>query len=327
MNMSVKHLHGIIAFIIALICFGKTGAQTPVELHITHKLGGGNLAFYQKVQNNLGNDFNVDRLEYFVSGISIKHDGGKVTNIPSHYIRVNANKNVTDALGNYNITNVESVSFHIGVDAAMNHADPTQHPAGHALALAGASMHWGWAAGYRFIAMEGFCGPDMKLNYTIHPVGDVLYYETTIPVTGKIRSGKLVIPVEGDYLMALKDIDVSKGRAAHGADTTETRMAENFRDHVFSEGHPVSVEHAISSDNSIKLYPNPTTGNNTFISFGNADATATIYIKDVTGKNIQQHTKPAGRNTMLLQLPQAGLYLVEVQYADGSRAASKLTVY
>lgn len=327
MNMSLKHLPGIIVFIIAFICYGKTGAQTPVELHITHKLGGGTFGFNQQVKNNLDNDFNIRRLEYFISGISIKHDGGTITTIPSHYIRVNAGKDVTDALGNYNITNVESISFHIGVDASVNHADPTKHPTGHPLALGGASMHWGWSAGYIFIAMEGASGPTMSSFISIHSMGDALYMETTVPVTGKIRSGKLVIAVEGDYLMALKDIDVSKGVAAHGSDTTETRMAENFRDHVFSEGHPVSVEHAISNDNSIKLYPNPTTGNNTFISFGNAASTATIYIKDVTGKNIGQYTKPGGHNTMLLQLPQAGLYLIEVQYADGSRAASKLTVY
>ena len=143
-------------------------AQTPVELQIRHKLGSSDFAFSSATTNNLGNNFNVTRLEYYLSKISIKHDGGTVTNIPNHYILANGSTNVADALGSYPITSVEAITFYIGVDSPANNADPSLHPAGHPLEPKTPSMHWGWSTGYRFVAMEGMAGSSLGQAYEVH---------------------------------------------------------------------------------------------------------------------------------------------------------------
>ena len=323
----IKHIPAAILFISSMLCFGYTPAQTPVELHITHKLGGADFGLKQTAQNNLGHNFYVDRLEYYISGISIKHDGGAVTEVPAHYILADASANVVSALGSYNITNIESVSFHIGVDTPINHADPAQHPAGHPLALKSPPMHWGWASGYRFIAIEGMCGTNMDKVYSIHALEDNLYMEATVPVTGKLRSGKLIIALEAEYTNALKDMDLSSGQAAHGNGVIETKLVENFRNNVFSEGHPVSVNNAIALAGNIKVYPNPSVNGSCYVSFTDAAQEASVIVTNTTGQVIAQQQKAIGNNTVQLQLQQPGLYFVSVQYADGSRAATKFTVY
>src|SRR5690606_23624170 len=147
-------------------------AQTPVELHISHMLGANGLAFGSTAHNDLGNDFNVSRLEYYISKIQIHHDGGMTTDVYDHYILADGGQDVTDDLGSFNITTVESISFHIGVDAPINNADPALQPPGHPLALKTPSMHWGWASGYRFVAMEGKSGSGLSQSYEIHALGN-----------------------------------------------------------------------------------------------------------------------------------------------------------
>ena len=78
------------------------------------------------------------------------------TAIPNKWVLVNASEATEVDLGSHDVTNVEAVHFHIGVDSSVNHSDPASYPMGHPLAPVFPSMHWGWAAGYRFVAIEGF---------------------------------------------------------------------------------------------------------------------------------------------------------------------------
>lgn len=38
-------------------------------------------------------------------------------------------------------------------------------------------MHWGWEAGYRFIALEGKSGPYVNQELQFHCIGDEFYTE------------------------------------------------------------------------------------------------------------------------------------------------------
>lgn len=306
--------------------FLSAQAQTQVELNIRHKFGTRDFKFGETVQNNLGHDFSINRIDYYISGISIKHDGGTVTNVPaSHYILATGDNDVISDLGNYAITDVESISFHVGVDAAANRADPGLQPKGHPLALRSPSMHWGWAAGYLFIAIEGNCGDALAKYFSIHALSNALYLETTVPVTGRMVNGKLVIALNADFTKFAEDIDLSTGKAAHGSGADETKMAENFRDLVFSQGVPVSIKNAQAENVNVQIYPNPAQGNANIMFGGNAVA-AEINVVDVSGRVVLKMDKAASVNAVALQL-QPGMYFVNMAYADGSRATQKLSVY
>lgn len=309
---------------ILLVALGFTvKAQTPVELHITHKLSGNPFAFNMATQNNLGNDFNVTRLEYYISKISITHDGGMVTDVPNHYILADGSQNVTDALGSYNITSVESVSFHIGVDTPINHEDPSLQASGHPLAPKSPSMHWGWQAGYRFVALEGNAGTSLAQVFQIHALGDQNYFKVTVNVAGINQGGKIIIPVNADYTQAIKDIDVSSGIFSHGDVDEAVTLLQNFRDNVFYAGHPVSVANAPKATAQVSVFPNPSNGT---VNINAGNAAADIQIIDVQGRTVATQHKASGVGNVTLKLNNAGLYFVKVTTAEGATSVQKLQV-
>ncbi len=301
-------------------------AQTPVELQIRHKIGTSDFAFSTATTNNLGNNFNVTRLEYYISKISIKHDGGTVTNISNHYILVNGSANVADLLGSFPITTVESITFYIGVDSPVNNADPSLHPAGHPLAPKTPSMHWGWSSGYRFVAMEGMAGSSLGQAYEVHALGNNLYDKATVNVSGVMVSGKLVIALNADYTQALRGINVSSGFISHGSGSDEAAVLSNFKNYVFSAGTPVSVTGVETLNNNLVVFPNPAQNGTTTLSFGNTLQTATINITDLQGREILTTEKKAGETNVNIYLKQSGLYFVRAQMADGSIANNKLVI-
>ena len=310
-----------------LLCSATTFAQTPVEFHITHKLNGiNNFSYNQSSKNNLGNNFSVTRLEYYISKISITHDGGTVTDIPNHYILVDAAQNTADQLGSYNITNIESISFHIGVDTPANHSDPSARPNGHPLAPKAPSMHWGWTSGYRFVAFEGKSGPNLQQDLQVHSLFNQYYYKQTVSVGGVLKNGKLIIGLYADYAQALRDVNVSSGLFNHGDRNAaqDIRLLENFRDHVFKPGTPVSASNINSKTETIDIYPNPSNGF-VNISYSNTNA-ASISILDLRGKTVASFSKKANKQTVQLKLNNTGLYFVKTVFEDGQSDVQKLIV-
>src|SRR5210317_2115149 len=134
-------------------------SQQDVILRLDHTLDGEKLQLDESYTHpELGYAFSITRLQYYVSEISIIHDGGQITAVEDTWLLVNASEGDDHNLGGLNITNVEGISFYVGVDHAHNHMDPTIWPAGHPLAPQNPSMHWGWTAGYRFACLEGKTG-------------------------------------------------------------------------------------------------------------------------------------------------------------------------
>jgi len=302
-------------------------AQVPVELHINHKLGGTNdFAFDEVASNNLGQSFKVTRLQYYISGISITHSGGAVRSVPGHYILANGSTPVVDALGVLNVSDVTAVSFYVGVDEANNHLDPSARPAGHPLELKTPNMHWGWAAGYRFAAIEGKSGASLDQTFEVHSLGDQHYYKTTVSVTGVTIDGKLIIALNADYVNALRSVEIATGVVAHGSGTVEGRMLRNFRDFVFTAGSPVTsvrVGDIEVGDEGVSVYPNPAVGGKVYLSTNKQQAT--IHVTDIQGKSITtQQTNADGMAVVDMQVK--GLYVVKVVRADGVTTVRKLLV-
>lgn len=299
-------------------------AQTPVELHITHKLSGSPFAFNTNAKNNLGDDFFITRIEYYISKISIKHDGGMVTQVPNHFILADGNQDVTSQLGSFNITNVESISFHVGVDTPLNHADPSLQPNGHPLAPKSPSMHWGWQGGYRYIALEGKAGANLDQVLEIHAIGHVNFKETTVPVTGISQGGKIIIALNADYTLGLKDISMSSGLLSHADNMEAADLINNFNQSVFYPGHPVSVATTAQAATQVSVYPNPSSGL-VNLRFGSDDA-ATVAVYDVQGRLVLSKEKAMGQHSLSVEVDHAGLYFLKVTAAGTTPLVQKLEI-
>ena len=143
------------------------------------------LAFNTGYTTPAGYPLKFTRLQYYISQMEITHDGGQVTPMTDLYILANGLVPKDFDLGSYAIDEVEKISFYIGVDQQSNHSDPALWPSGHALALQFPTMHWGWAAGYRFAAIEGKAGNGFFFTYQIHALGDQHYGKAELDVTGE----------------------------------------------------------------------------------------------------------------------------------------------
>ncbi len=223
-------MNRFLLFIILVMAVGFASAQVNVTLHMTQKLGGEPFAFNSAAEAEMGYSFIMTRMEYYISEIKLIHDGGVVTPVTDLYLLVDPAGDTEFELGEFAITDLEKIEFSIGVDQAHNHLDPATYPLSHPLAPQNPSMQWGWSAGYRFIAIEGFAGSDsnsMNNNYQIHTIGDANYRTITIDVDGDVSGNEMAIHLQADYENFLDGINASNGLISHTTTGASKKIADN----------------------------------------------------------------------------------------------------
>lgn len=302
-------------------------AQKNVYFTITHKLATTNFAFNQIAQNNLAQDFKITRVDYYISSIKIIHDGGMEMAVPNKYILAKGSANVNELLGNFNVTNVEGIKFSIGVEAPTNNADPSLQPTGSPLSFQSPSMHWGWTAGYRFLAIEGTTGSGFATSFQMHGLGNANYFNQTKMAAG-VPSGTndIYINLNADYTQALKDINISTGPIDHGVNATDLTALKNFRDFVFSPSTsiPTSISN-ITDKLEVSIYPNPTT-DKLFINFENTTNKADkLAITDLTGKIISE-TNLSNSNEINVSNIAKGIYFLRFYNKEAILANRKIVI-
>ena len=315
-----------IYFFLSLCSIGlMTFAQTNVTLQINHKLGANPFQLGSQATNNLGHDFDVDRLQYYIGEIGLVHDGSQTTTIPDLWILVNANQTVSVPLGNLAIVNLEGISFGIGVDSAHNHLDPSQYAMNHPLAPQSPSMHWGWASGYRFVAMEGNSGTNLAQTYEIHALEDVNYFYANVSTAGTMSGQDLLISLDADYVEALRDVDVASGPISHGGTGASVTLLENFRDHVFSAALPTSLSQTTQSAPGFSMAPNPSTGQvRLFTDVANTRGLGYV-IYDAMGRKLKALEVGNGECTDL-EILTPGFYSVVLQRGAHTLATRRLVI-
>ncbi len=180
----MKKIQFLLSFmLISLIA----SAQQNVKFNINHKLANSSFAFNQTTSNDLGDNFNFDRFEYYLSEIKLIHDGGQISSVANTWVLVDASQTTSIDLGSFPITSLEGIRFSVGVETPANHNDPSLYSGNHPLSPKSPSMHWGWAAGYRFAAIEGKTGTSMNQIWQIHALGDANYRTQTVTTSGYLQ--------------------------------------------------------------------------------------------------------------------------------------------
>ena len=301
----------ILSLFSLLLCLSAF-AQNSIQVNIHHKLADANFAMETAAVNNINSDFKVTRLDYYISGVSIIHDDSTETFIEDLWVLVKAGEATQIDLGEQDITSVEMLKFHIGVDEPHNHLDPGSYAADHPLAPKNPSMHWGWTSGYRFVAMEGKGGSNLDQIFDLHALGNRNYFTTEIPMNKEAVNGKIVINLDADYTRALEDIDVSAGVIVHGEDLEAKQCLKNFRDYVFSLSAINTSTIDFSEVSQFKVFPNPTNAK-VFISLeASQDLNYQIGVTDILGRQVQFLDGLKANSTMDLDLKEAGIYFVHL---------------
>lgn len=313
-----KALHIFALLTIALL----TNAQSTINIQINHLLDGEQFENEVSTTNDLGNEFMIDRLQYYLSGFSIVHDGGTLTEVEDLYVLVSlldSSDPTMIELGEYAVNELEAVRFHFGVDEVANHADPSLYHGSHALAPKFPSMHWGWAAGYRFIALEGKSGAGLSQELQFHCIGDEFYSEIEFPVT---MSGEdsYTVAIDAEYTELLSNIDVSSGVIIHGGNGSMPVLSTNISEKVFSTSSVTGTDHS-DLVTSLEVFPNPVTNGIVNIKADIQLDSYQVHVYDAMGKMVSR-----SKNINLIELTESGIYYMSIFDESGSVLATRKIV-
>ena len=292
------------------LVFGAS-AQTAVALRIDHKAGQAEFDGSEGWVTPMGEEVEIDRLEYYISMFTIVHDGGQETSIEGAYVLADAFVDEVHPLGEVSgVENVEGLKFNVGIDAENNHADPAQWPANHPLAPQVPSMHWGWAGGYRFIALEGGAGINGVVAHEIHALGDDNHTPGEMEVLATIENGVLMLDVEADIYGFYNNISVAAGLINHGETGEAVTACENLAQHVFRLPGAASVSPADAGAFGFDLMP--VEGGADMVFHAPVRVTTEVTLMDVLGRPVQSFTVPAGTSRQRIVDVRQGAFLISV---------------
>lgn len=313
-----------VQFILLLLFTFTSTAQSTVNIQINHLLDGEQFENDVNSKNDLGNDFMIDRLQYYLSGFSLTHDGGQVTDVEGLYVLVSLLETTDPTiieLGEYEIDNLESVDFFFGIDDLANHADPSLLPPSHPLAPKFPSMHWGWSAGYRFIALEGKSGPNVDQELQFHCIGDEFYKQMKYEVNMSDEA-TYNVEIDAEYNNLLEGIDVSSGLISHGNLGEIKTLAKNIREKVFTSSSITSTSDS-ELVNMFEVYPNPVTNGQLNIMMDISSSNNLLRVQDALGRVVFNGFQS---NNTLIELANAGIYFLSIADSAGKILATRKVV-
>lgn len=311
--------------------FAAANAQNEVMLHLAPRLGTAVFSLNQEI-NHPGGTYKMKytRFEYYISEIKIKHDGGQVTPCTDLYLLVRPAVDSMYSLGQMpGVQNVEAITFSVGVPQAVNHLDPATYPANHPLAPKNPEMQWGWSAGYRFAAIEGYAGTNLSQNFQVHALGDANYKTQTI-TTGaeQVAPDMKMVHIIADYGQTMKSINISGGLVVHGTTGAAVTLLNNFKNIVFkAETSSAVIDPSFAG--AFTVSPNPVANGLATVNFSLPTGSGyDLTVTDLTGKILLRQTLSAGENQSVLveKMPSAGLFFVHLWQNGSPVAVEKLVV-
>ncbi|HCY24992.1 MAG TPA: hypothetical protein DHU80_02055 [Cryomorphaceae bacterium] len=293
------------AFIFSVALFSQSTKE--LVLTIDHTMASAPLTSSSIGVNNLGNQFNFSRLEYYMGDIQVIYDNDSIFNYPEVVLIDALDAATTNLyLGSQSLDSVTAVRFAIGVGTSLNHLDPSIYSSQSPLAPKSPSMHWGWSAGYRFIAAEGMGSSSLNQGFELHGLGDVNYAMQTISTSGvAVGTDTLEIKLVANYDALTQGIAVGQGVISHGESGSARQSLVNMNNHVFSS----SEGNAALSDKELEhldfvIYPNPANG-----SFWlTVPLGSQIEVINVLGQKIEHRTAEQTKERFVIN--KTGVYIV-----------------
>jgi cytochrome c peroxidase len=132
-------------------------AKVGLEIEIVPRFGAVPLTFDVITNRTIaGQRISVTRLDFLVSDFALQRANGSWFESKNSVAYVSGR----DGRTSFRLSEIpkgayERIRFHVGLPAEINHRDPTQFPADHPLNPQLNGLHWGWAGGYVFLALEG----------------------------------------------------------------------------------------------------------------------------------------------------------------------------
>ncbi len=229
-------------------------AQTNIDLALNHQFEGASFQ-YGTVYDLNGTAVSLSRVQYYLCGFELTHDGGQTTSMPDTYVLASGNVS-SYSLGTENITSLEGFSFDLGVDAARNGMGTQSWPAGHPLAAQSPSMDWSWPGGYFFWVLDG----DVDTNadgtpdqaFSLRGLGDVLFTDVDAFSGISLSGSTITIGMDVNIADWLKTIDLATVFSQHDAGSNNQLISSNTNDEtVFTLNASLNTDELTMEESNI----------------------------------------------------------------------------
>ena len=241
--------------VIMVFYFISANSQKEIVLRLSHALNDSSFKYNQIFEVD-GNKNYYTRLQYYLSGFELEHDGGQSTILNNVYVL--ASGHISNYhLGNFNISSLESISFDVGVDQIANSGNTTNYSAQHPLGPKSPPMDWGWPSGYFFVVTNGFTDTDNdnipETNFELHALGDMMLSPIDpIYLSGTNLNDTIYIDLIVNTERFVSGIDLSSVGADHSSSTDNLTMCNNSSTmNIFEPGYIDGTslkENNVSSD-------------------------------------------------------------------------------
>jgi cytochrome c peroxidase len=185
-------------FAIWAACLFALEAQcASLRLEIAPRYNGLPLVFDQPTQTNgAGQAFSVTRLDFLLSDFALRRTDGTWLQSSNWQACLNlGQKRSAASVDGLEPVAYDRLRFHVGLLPALNHSDPALYPPGHPLNPNLNGLHWGWAGGYVFFALEGLWRDDRSQwrGYSFHLGNDPQLMTVELPVALQLSAAKSLI--------------------------------------------------------------------------------------------------------------------------------------
>ena len=195
-------------------------SQKDVFLNISPVFNADPLQMDVTLVHNSGDSYALDHFDYYISDITINHDGGQES-IALEAVYLIKPENHTLYLGNFDLESIEQIEFTVGVPARLNTqdgaeaADISSYPETHPLSFQIPSMYWGWSFGYMPMIIGGSGAGGF---FELHSVGQGLQKKVDLPVIQtEVSSSQINLEILCHVDRWVNGIQLSSVSMMHGA--------------------------------------------------------------------------------------------------------------
>ncbi|MFT6179748.1 MAG: cytochrome c peroxidase [Akkermansiaceae bacterium] len=143
-------LKGIFIFLVIGTVKGGT-----LRIGISHQFEGNPLSL-NSLKYEGKETLSISRLSYLLSELALQNQDGTWQELPKQFAFIDAaSRRSSFTLSDVPAGTYKGFRFSLGVPKKSNHGDPSQYPGDHPLNPNLNKLHWDWAGGYIFLALEG----------------------------------------------------------------------------------------------------------------------------------------------------------------------------
>ena len=182
------------------------------------------------------NELSLTRLSALVSSVAFVRPDGSFAQLDGQFGSIS----LDEGRAGFTLRGVppgryQGLQFLVGVRPEVNHGDPGQWPADHALNPLANGLHWSWQGGYVFFALEGhYRRADGELGgWSLHVANDPRLTLVELPYPLEI-TGDTTLTLELDLARVLARMTLSPEH-----DSTHSRKGDKLADQLV-ENIPVS---------------------------------------------------------------------------------------